>query len=148
MARAGFFCVFSVILGMPDETPDDVARTLRLIREVTAGPAVVFPIFYEPLPHEVAVGARRFTLQTMTQQHMDLFAACYEVNFRKVPRLYWDNQRAGGVSWLKRMLSQVLGRTEVVSWRRTFRRTRRRIAAREAAAEAGRGRTSPAAGTA
>jgi radical SAM superfamily enzyme YgiQ (UPF0313 family) len=149
MARANFFCVFSVILGMPEETPDDVVRTLRLVEEVTAGPAIVFPIFYEPLPHEVAAGARRFTLDAMTQEHLDLFAACYEVNFRKVPRLYWDNQRAGGVSWFKRMLIQMLGRTEVVTWRRTFRRTRRQIVARQAASAApARRRASPAAGTA
>ena len=133
MARAGFFCVFSVILGMPEETPDDVVWTLRLVKDLTAGPAIVFPIFYEPLPHEIAAGARRFTPEAMTREHLDLFAACYEVNFEKVPRLYWDNQRAGGVSWFKRVLIQALGRTEVVSWRRTFRRTRRRIAARQGA---------------
>jgi hypothetical protein len=137
MAQAGFFCVFSVILGLPGETDDDVARTLRLVEDLTAGEAIVFPVFYEPLPDEVAAGARRFTPECMTPRHLDLFAACYEVNFRKVPRLYWDNQRAGGVSWFKRMLLQALGRVEVASWRRTFRRTHRRIAARRGTVPAG-----------
>lgn len=130
MTRAGFFCVFSVILGLPGETPEDVRRTHRMVADLTAGRAIVFPIFYEPLPHEVASGAAPFTPQVMTAEHLDLFAACYEVNFRRVPQLYWDNQRAGGVSWFKRTLIQALGRTEVVSWRRTFRRIRKAIAAR------------------
>jgi len=52
MTRNGFFSVFSIILGLPGETPDDIARTLNLVKHLGTRRAVIFPIFYEPLSHE------------------------------------------------------------------------------------------------
>jgi hypothetical protein len=49
-----------------------------------------------------------------------------------VPRLYWDNQTAGGVPWWKRMLIQCLGKVESRAWRRNFRRVARQLARRAA----------------
>lgn len=71
----------------------------------------------------------------MRADHLALYSRCYEINFRKVPLLFWDNQRAGGVPWAKRAAMQLLGKTEVHSWRRTFRRVGRQIAARDMRAE-------------
>ena len=133
MSRTGFFPVFSIILGLPGETPDDVARTLELVRWLGTQRAVVFPIFYEPWRED---SGEAFTLERMRQDHFDLFTACYAINFRWVPRLYWDNQRAGGVSWAKRTLVQLLGRVETFTWRRTFARIGRQIAARACPARA------------
>lgn len=136
MTRTGFFSVFSVILGLPGETPDDVARTIKLVKYLSTQRAVVFPIFHEPVLKEGdhPMRGNRFTLTAMRPDHLELYTMCYEINFKWVPRLYWDNQRAGGVSWLKRAFLQGAGKVEMLSWRRNFARTRKMMAARDLAA--------------
>ncbi|MHC4744676.1 MAG: B12-binding domain-containing radical SAM protein [Planctomycetota bacterium] len=128
MTRNGFYSVFSVILGLPGETPDDIARTLKLCSDLGKKRAVIFPIFYEPMSDAEIKAGNRFTLGRMRADHLELYRTCYEINFRAVPRLFVDNQHAGGVSWLKIAMMQLLGKGEVFSWRRTFKRLERQLA--------------------
>ena len=115
------FPVLSIVLGLPGETPDDVQKTLDLVTELSQKqPMVVFPVFYEPyrpdeIQNDMGFGMKKFRLD-----HLELYSTCYEINFRWVPKLFWDNQRAGGVSLAKRVLMRLLGKTEVRAWRKHF----------------------------
>jgi radical SAM superfamily enzyme YgiQ (UPF0313 family) len=127
MTCAGFFPVFSIILGLPGETPEDIVRTTRLVEHLVATGSVIFPVFYEPVSADEISSGQRFTLRNMRAEHLELYRTCYEANFKRVPRLFWDNQRAGGVSWAKRVLIQMLGKSEIISWRRTFKKVHKQI---------------------
>jgi hypothetical protein len=127
MNRCGFFPVFSIVLGLPGETPADVAATQELVNDLRRRRAVVFPTFYEPVSQEEIAAGRRFSLDSMTPGHLELYRSCYELNFEMVPRLFWDNERAGGVPWWKRAIMQTLGKGEIVTWRRAFKRLGRQM---------------------
>jgi radical SAM superfamily enzyme YgiQ (UPF0313 family) len=121
MQRSGFYSVFSLVLGLPGETGADVERTIKLVDYLKEKAAVIFPIFYEPLrPEDIAQG-NKFTLKKLRADHLELYSKCYEINFKKIPHLYWDNQRAGGVPWATRALVQMLGKVEAAQWRKKFR---------------------------
>ncbi len=130
MTRTGFFSVFSLVLGLPGETTEDIRRTRALVARLANMRAVVFPVFYEPIDLQAIRSGERLGIETMLPEHLDLYRECYEINFRAVPRLFWDNQRAGGVPWLKRAIMQVLGKLEVSTWRRQYAAVSRQIAAR------------------
>ena len=140
MTRAGFFSVFSVILGLPGETPDDISRTLKLVGQLTREQAVIFPIFYEPIGPGLG---KPFTLADMRADHLELYRTCYENNFKRVPKLFWDNQRAAGVGFAKRALLQVLGLGETRAWRRNFARLDKQLAAKSAGRQSA-GQSAPA----
>ncbi|HQG47776.1 MAG TPA: radical SAM protein, partial [Sedimentisphaerales bacterium] len=127
MNRCGFFPVMSLVLGLPGETPADVAATLELVKDLRKKQAVVFPVFYEPMTADEIATDRRFSLATMTPEHLELYRTCYEINFKMVPKLFWDNQRAGGVPWIKRAVMQTMGRGEVLTWRRAFKKLGKRL---------------------
>jgi radical SAM superfamily enzyme YgiQ (UPF0313 family) len=126
--RCGFCPVFSLILGLPGETPADVTATLELVNDLRRKRAVVFPVFYEPVSQEEIAAGSRFSLDNMTREHLELYRTCYELNFEMVPRLFWDNERAGGVPWIKRAIMQTLGKGEIVTWRRAFKKLARQLA--------------------
>ena len=130
LTKTGYYGVFSLVLGLPGETPDDIHRTLALVDRLEKMRAVIFPIFYEPVDAAEIRAGRRFGIDTMRPEHLELYRKCYEINFSNVPRLFWDNQRAGGVSWIKRAMMRVLGKAEIATWRRQFRAVSKRIAAR------------------
>lgn len=128
LKRTGFFGVYSVILGLPGENPDDVKQTLKLIKKLQSGRAVVFPIFYQPVLNDEIENKIAFTLDKMRPYHLELYISCYENNFKQVPKLIWDNQTAGSVPWTKRALMQMLGKFEVYSWRSNFKKVAKMIA--------------------
>jgi hypothetical protein len=122
LEEAGFYPVVSLVLGLPGETPGDVARTRRLVDRLAEHRAVVFPVFHEPIH-----GDGRFHVGRMRMDQFDLFRRCYDLNFDRVPDVFRDNQRAGGVPWAKRKIVRMLGRGEVLLWRRRFRKLQRTL---------------------
>jgi radical SAM superfamily enzyme YgiQ (UPF0313 family) len=128
VAEAGFFPVFSFVLGLPGETPENLQRTVALVRDLAARPASIFPIFHEPLPGRGAED--RFGVSAMLPEHLEILRLGYEANFQWVPALFTDNQRAAGVGWTRRTVFQLLGLCQVPLWRRRFRFFEKQIARR------------------
>ncbi|MCX7824052.1 MAG: B12-binding domain-containing radical SAM protein [Verrucomicrobiae bacterium] len=117
MTRAGFFPFVSLILGLPGETPDDVRQTVRLVERLYRERLCIFPIFHAPVQPD---SGKPFAIADMTADHWRLFRLSYDLNFRWIPSLFWDNQAAAGVGAAKRLFIQVTGRLQRLQWKTRF----------------------------
>jgi len=117
IVRAGFFPFISVILGLPGETAEDVRATVRLVERLYHEKLCVFPIFHAPL---TPAQGRQFTIDDMTPDHWRLFRLGYELNFKWIPKMYWDNQVGAGVGPGKRWFIQITGRLQTAQWKAKF----------------------------
>lgn len=112
LIAAGWLPMVSIMLGLPGETAADLRLTLDWVRSLRHQPVTIFPVLYAPID-----GSPPVTRADLTRLHWQLIAECYALNFRWVPRMYWDNQTAVGVPLAKRLLLQGLGRGQVLLWR-------------------------------
>jgi len=113
LCRAGFFPLISLLIGLPGETDDDVRATLDWVRSLSDERLSVFPMLHAPI--DGAEPALR-----LNALHWRLIRECYRLNFRWIPRLYWDNQTNGGVGLPRRWATQVLARGQILQWRTLF----------------------------
>ena len=113
LSALGYFPMVSLVMGLPGETRLDIERTLRWVEALGDLRAAVFPVFHAPLE----VNQPRFGIPDMTPAHWRLFRACYRLNFKWIPRLFWDNQTRGGVPLTWRLLVQMLGWGQVWWWK-------------------------------
>lgn len=112
LCRAGFLPMASLLIGLPNETEEDVRRTLAWVESLSEEAITIFPVLYAPIDQTAGPSSRQ-----LTRLHWQLIRTCYRLNFRWIPRMYWDNQAAAGVSLAKRLTLQCLGRGQVLQWK-------------------------------
>jgi hypothetical protein len=123
LCRAGFSPMVSLLIGIPEETQEDIAATWEWVHSISALNVTVFPVLYAPVD-----GADPITRDDLTPLHWRLMRDSYELNFRRVPVLYADNQLGAGVAMWRRAALQLTGRGQVVLWRHLLTRLQRRSA--------------------
>jgi radical SAM superfamily enzyme YgiQ (UPF0313 family) len=124
LIKAGYFPLVSLIMGLPGETPEDVAKTVRWIENLYHERMVIFPIFYSPV---VPGLGHHFKIEEMTPMHWRLFRLAYNLNFKWIPKMYWDNQTGAGASLFRRLFIQFTGQFQILQWKMQFVRKSGRL---------------------
>ncbi len=109
LSSAGFVPMVSLLLGLREETEDDVEQTLRWVGRLKGMRVTVFPMFLAATEPE----QKSFTSPDMKKIHWQIFRECYRLNFKGFPRLVWENQRTAGAPMWRRLILQGLGRAAV-----------------------------------
>lgn len=111
----GFLPMVSLIIGLPGEREEDVRLTLDWVEGMKDERITIFPVLYAPID-----GGPGIVRQDMTDSHWKMIRAAYRLDFKWIPRMYWDNQKGAGVPTVKRIVLQTLGRGQVLQWNALF----------------------------
>jgi radical SAM superfamily enzyme YgiQ (UPF0313 family) len=71
----------TIILGLPEETPDDVLKTAELIDELKSYRSLIVPMFFVPMG--ALKNMEKFRREAITREHIEVMKACLQHD------LYW-----------------------------------------------------------
>jgi radical SAM superfamily enzyme YgiQ (UPF0313 family) len=72
----------TLIIGLPDETEEDVAETLELMDDLKFFNAFYVPLFFVPLENCLLMDKRGAELDSLTKVRWELLIRCWEYNVR------------------------------------------------------------------
>jgi len=82
----------TLIVGLPGESPDDVAKTIELVDDLSGYKSLIVPLFFVPLGR--LNQEKSFGVKDMGPEHWRLLAACLEHDLRWIDELARDEFRS------------------------------------------------------
>jgi radical SAM superfamily enzyme YgiQ (UPF0313 family) len=92
--------VASLVLGLPGETAQDVAKTIDLVESIKHHTGLILPLFFTPMAETRLGGIEGFGKDRALPEHWQLVGLCLEYNLRHLKRLhklYSERMTAGPV---------------------------------------------------
>jgi radical SAM superfamily enzyme YgiQ (UPF0313 family) len=92
--------VASLVLGLPGETAQDVAKTIDLVESIKHYTGLILPLFFTPMAETRLGGIEGFGKDRALPEHWQLVGLCLEYNLRHLKRLhklYSERMTAGPV---------------------------------------------------
>ncbi len=94
----------TIIVGLPDETPDDTKKTLELLDDLSGFKSLIVPLFFVPIGNLNGQGF--FKSKKATPEQWQLVAACIQHDFRWIYAIAEENLPSMGMGIVKRRAVQ------------------------------------------
>jgi radical SAM superfamily enzyme YgiQ (UPF0313 family) len=123
-----FVSCSTIILGLPEEEPEDVQMTIDLIKRLRPYQSLVVPLLFTPMETTRLEYARPFLKTDLTSKHHELIYTCWDHNLHWFPAL-WKNYGRDNHFMIKAIINTLLALGTGPIRRRARRHARRRGAA-------------------
>jgi len=84
--------VATLIIGLPDETDEDVIKNIELVDEIFNYKAFLVPLLFANLHECVLRNERRPNFDELSNLQMEFFTRCWEYNFWRMKREWLNNK--------------------------------------------------------
>jgi radical SAM superfamily enzyme YgiQ (UPF0313 family) len=97
-AEESWLPVASLVLGLPEETAEDVIKTTQLVESLMDYTGLMLPLFFTTIADTKLGGRKGFSREDALPEHWQLVGLCLEYNLRhlkKLHHLYRERMTAG-----------------------------------------------------
>ncbi|RJS75043.1 radical SAM protein [Methanophagales archaeon] len=96
-----WFCAATMINGLPEETTDDVIRSIELVEDLKGTSSLIVPMNFVSMRGSALDSEESFTMAKMTPEHWQLMGECIDHDLKIVPKLMREYKNTKSIkSWL------------------------------------------------